>query len=66
MGLQLQIGDAFPRAWLEPLPSLRYVQGLKAHADPPGVAPIFRCNPMYIVESTCINFWNYYVNDIGL
>ena len=44
-GLQLQIGDAFLRAWLEPLPSLRFVQGLKAHADPPGVAPIFRCNP---------------------
>ena len=28
---------AFRGAWLEPLPSLRYVQGLKAHADPSGV-----------------------------
>ena len=50
MGLQLQIVDAFSRAWLEPLPSLRFVQGLKAHADPPRVATIFRCNPNFRVQ----------------
>ncbi len=33
----------FPPAWLQPLPSLRYVQGLQAHAFPAGVAP-FRSN----------------------
>ncbi len=38
--------DAFPRAWLEPLPSLRYVQGLETHADPPGVAAL-RSNPTF-------------------
>ncbi|PID02537.1 hypothetical protein CSV67_07825 [Sporosarcina sp. P2] len=39
-------GGAFLRAWLEPLPSLRYVQGLKAHADPPGAFLLVqRCAP---------------------
>ncbi|PIC62641.1 hypothetical protein CSV79_15915, partial [Sporosarcina sp. P13] len=38
---------AFRRAWLEPLPSLRSVQGLKAHAEPLGVDACTSSNGVY-------------------
>ncbi|PID02536.1 hypothetical protein CSV67_07820 [Sporosarcina sp. P2] len=37
--MEAPAGDAFLRAWLEPPRPLRSLRGLKAHADPPGVAP---------------------------
>ncbi len=44
MGLQLQLVDAFLRAWPEPLPSLRSVQGLELtlilQESPPASASI--------------------------
>ncbi len=38
-GIEAPAGDAFRRAWLEPPRPLRSLRGLKAHADPLGVAP---------------------------
>ncbi|PID21926.1 hypothetical protein CSV61_06830 [Sporosarcina sp. P3] len=38
-GIEAPAGDAFRRAWLEPPRPLSSLRGLKAHADPLGVAP---------------------------
>ncbi|PIC71120.1 hypothetical protein CSV77_03515 [Sporosarcina sp. P16b] len=44
-GWKLQLADAFPWARLEPPP----LRGLKALADPSGVAASFRFHPTQIV-----------------
>ncbi|PID23686.1 hypothetical protein CSV60_13830 [Sporosarcina sp. P7] len=48
-GWKLQLADAFPWARLEPPRPLCSLRGLKALADPSGVAASFRFHPTQIV-----------------